>query len=571
MFETMVPRRFVALGLTLVLTGVGCSGSGTQKVEKDLRVFIQQHEAVVEPLAKSAAEAAWKASITGSEGDYADQKTKQLALEKVYTNTAEYARIKAWRDNGKVTDPQLARQLELLYLAYLGRQIPEDLLKRTIDVQNQVDQIFSTFRGKIGDREYTENDLREKLKTSNDSAELKAAWEAGKQVGAAVQPKLIEVVKLRNEAATTLGFANFFSLQMVQQEFDEAEFLRLFDDLDALTRDAFASMKAEVDQRLAARYGIAVSDLRPWHYHNPFFQESPKVFDVDLDAIYSKVNVEAAMKQYYDGLGMSIDDIMARSDLYEKSGKNPHAYCTHIDRKGDVRVFANIRPNEYWMGTMLHEMGHAVYDKYIDAQLPYLVRTPSHTLSTEAMAMLLGRMSKNATWMEAMAIVPEAERAKIQGEVRKMLTFEQLLFSRWVQVMVRFERAMYTDPNQDLNTLWWDLVERYQLLHRPEGRNAPDFASKYHVAMAPVYYHNYLLGELMASQVHLHIVSDVLHAGDPWTVTYVNQPAVGTYLRERVFAPGAMLSWNELVKHATGELLSPKSFSTQFVAAGPSS
>jgi peptidyl-dipeptidase A len=569
MGSNLAPRRAAVLGIALM--AAGCSGSGTQKVETDVKAFIVQHETTVEPLAKQAAEAAWKASITGAEADYDDQKAKQLALEKVYTNTQDFARIKAWRDGGKVVDPQLARQLELLYLGYLGRQIPEDLLRRTIEVQNGVDQIFSTFRGKIGAREYTDNDLREVLKTSNDSAELRAAWEAGKQVGAAVQPRLIEVVKLRNEAAAQLGFANFFSLQMVQQEFDEAEFLRLFDDLDALTRDAFASMKAEVDQRLAARYKIAVSELRPWHYHNPFFQESPKVFDVDLDGIYGQVNVEAAMKRYYDGLGMSIDDIMARSDLYEKSGKNPHAYCTHIDRKGDVRVFANIRPNEYWMGTMLHEMGHAVYDKYIDAQLPFLVRTPSHTLSTEAMAMLLGRMSKNAAWMEAMEIVPAAVRADIQDEVRKMLTFEQLLFSRWVQVMVRFERAMYADPNQDLNTLWWDLVERYQLLHRPEGRNAPDFASKYHVAMAPVYYHNYLLGELMASQVHLHIANDVLHAGDPWTVTYVNQPLVGSYLRDTLFAPGATLSWNELVKHATGELLSPKSFATQFVARPPSS
>ena len=53
--------------------------------------------------------------------------------------------------------------------------------------------------------------------------------------------------------------------------------------------------------------------------------------------------------------------MLARSDLYEKTGKSPHAFCTDIDREGDVRVLANIVPNEYWMGTMLHELGHAVY------------------------------------------------------------------------------------------------------------------------------------------------------------------------------------------------------------------
>ena len=185
--------------------------------------------------------------------------------------------------------------------------------------------------------------------------------------------------------------------------------------------------------------------------------------------------------------------------------------------------------------------------------------------------MLFGRMSKNAVWMQQMAGLPEAHRAAIQDEVRKMLTFEQLTFSRWVQVMVRFERAMYANPDQDLNALWWDLVERYQLLHRPEGRDAPDFASKYHVAMAPVYYHNYLLGEMMASQVHEHIVREILHAGDAWSVTYVDHPEVGAYLRERVFGPGTLYSWNELVKRATGSPLAPKAFAAQFVSAGPSS
>ena len=55
--------------------------------------------------------------------------------------------------------------------------------------------------------------------------------------------------------------------------------------------------------------------------------------------------------------------MIARSDLYEKPGKSPHAFCTDIDREGDVRVLANIVPNEYWMGTMLHELGHSVYSQ----------------------------------------------------------------------------------------------------------------------------------------------------------------------------------------------------------------
>ena len=96
----------------------------------------------------------------------------------------------------------------------------------------------------------------------------------------------------------------------------------------------------------------------PWHYHDPFFQESPAVFDADLDAPFAQGrHPRSSAATSTPGIGLPIDDVIARSDLYEKKGKSPHAFCTDIDREGDVRVLANIVPNEYWMGTMLHELG----------------------------------------------------------------------------------------------------------------------------------------------------------------------------------------------------------------------
>ncbi len=76
--------------------------------------------------------------------------------------------------------------------------------------------------------------------------------------------------------------------------------------------------------------------------------------------------------------------------------------------------------------------------------------------------------------------------------------------------MFHFEQALYKNPEQDLNTLWWDLVEKYQLIKRPTGRSESDWAAKIHFTMAPVYYHNYMLGELLASQFHVYIVKNVM-------------------------------------------------------------
>ncbi len=59
---------------------------------------------------------------------------------------------------------------------------------------------------------------------------------------------------------------------------------------------------------------------------------------------------------------------------------------------------------------------------------------------------------------------------------------------------------MYSDLSQALNLLRWKYKEKYQRLLRPEGRNEPDRAAKIHIALYPVYYHNYILGELLACQ-----------------------------------------------------------------------
>jgi peptidyl-dipeptidase A len=131
--------------------------------------------------------------------------------------------------------------------------------------------------------------------------------------------------------------------------------------------------------------------------------------------------------------------------------------------------------------------------------------------------------------------------------------------------MYRFEKSMYEDPEQDLNTLWWDLVEEYQLMKRPEGRDEPDWATKIHIALFPCYYHNYLMGELLASQFYYYIIDHVLQAEDAQFQSFANTPEVGNYFKERVFSVGAKYYWNDMIERATGEKLTPKYYARQFV------
>lgn len=541
------------------------SGCGPDAREKQLDKFINAHVAKIEPLIKESHLASWRAANTGVAEDY--EKAGELAfqLQKIYTNPQEFALLKEIKQSRRVKDAQLIRQLNKLYDAYLANQIEPDLLKKSIDLSTQIEKNFSTFRGSIEGKKVSDNEIRQILKTEGNTANRKEAWLASKQVGPIVAADLIRLVKLRNEAARKVGFDNYHTLALTVGEQDVKELDEIFGQLYELTNEPYARLKDELDQALAAKYGIEPGELMPWHYADPFFQEAPQVYGLNLDVYYENQDVRELAVKYYDGIGLEVESILQQSDLYERKGKNPHAFCTDIDRQGDIRILCNLKNNEQWMETILHELGHAVYDKNRDPEVPYLLREPAHIFTTEAIAMFFGRLSLNADWMQQMLGLTEEEGGKIAAVSCKYAQLKQLIFARWAMVMYDFEKELYADPDQNLNDLWWRLVEKYQFVRKPANREEPDWAAKIHFTIAPCYYHNYVLGELLASQLDYQIVHNVLQSGPEAKVSFVGQKSIGNYLREKIFAPANLYHWNVMIEKATGEPLTTKYFVSQFV------
>ena len=539
--------------------------SKQEKMESKLRDFITKIEAEVKPLAQEAGIASWDASITGKDADYKRSEDTQIKLVQLFSDATLFAQLKEIKESGLVKDSTLSREMEVLYPSFLRNQVSKDLLEKKIRMESELEKKYSNFRAEINGKKVSDNEIEEILSTSKNSKELETAWKAHKNIGKEVSTDVIAIVKVRNQIAKELGYENYHTMNMTLSEQNPSEILALFDELDSLTKNAFAELKGDIDTYFAKRYGIAKEKLMPWHYQNRFFQEAPKIYEVDLDQFYKDKDLVDLSAKYYNGINLNVDDIIKKSDLFEKPGKNQHAYCTDIDRNGDVRVLCNVKPTMGWMNTMLHEYGHAVYSKYYDTEKPYMLRDAAHTFTTEAIAMMNGRCASNPQWMLDMGIVTPEQKVQIADDCAKSLRLEQLTFSRWAQVMYRFEKAMYANPDQDLNALWWTLVEKYQLLKKPEGRNEPDWSTKIHVALYPCYYHNYLMGELLASQLFYYISDNVLKNSDYKNVSFVNRPEVGNYLKEKVFKPGCYYQWNEMILRATGEKLTAKYYAKQFV------
>lgn len=523
--------------------------------------FIKKYESKTAPLSKELSITYFNATVGGKKEDYEKAASLQFELNKIYSDKNDFGLLNEFRKSGNIQDPLLKRQLELIYNAYASNQFDESLMEKIITLSTEVEEKFSKFRVNAGGKELTDNQVDDILTESFNSAELEEVWLASKKIGSAVVDDVLKLVGMRNESARMMGYKNYYDMSLTLSEQNPEDIEILFNELDELTRPAFIQLKEEIDTYLSARLSIEKEKLMPWHYQDKYFQHGPHIYSVNLDTYFREKDLVRLTRDFFNGIGLNIDDLIEKSDLFEKPGKYQHAYCTDIDRDGDIRVVCNIKPNYKWMGTMLHEYGHAVYDKFIDRSLPWELRTHAHIFTTEAIAMFFGRMAADPEWLELMTGISKEEKEKIAADCFNSFRLEQLVFSRWVQVMFRFEKSMYENPGQDLNALWWNLVEKYQMLKKPEGRNEPDWASKIHVALYPAYYHNYMLGELLASQFHYFLINR--YGGN--YAALLNNPGLGKYFRNEFFSFGSRLKWDELIKQATGEYLSPKFYAMQVV------
>ncbi|RSK25900.1 peptidase M3A and M3B thimet/oligopeptidase F [Bacillus sp. HMF5848] len=518
--------------------------------------FLLEQNEIIRELHISRAESSWMASTTG-DAEWNQKTAKaQTDLNLYYANKERFQQVEQFLAQD-IDNPLHKRQLEILHASMVKNQLPEEDLKEMIDISTELIGVFNTFRATLDGEQVSENDIRQILIKSNNLELRERAWHASKQIGHEVEEKLLTLIRKRNETARALGYEDYHQMSFESQELDREYVFNTFNELKELSDEPFRQLKLEMDEELAARFQVAVEDLRPWHYADPFFQEAPPSKDLDLDPFYEGKSLEDLTVSTFKSMGMDITDMIEKSDLYPRDKKNQHAFCTDINRDGDVRVLCNNVESDYWSVTMLHEFGHAVYFKYIDRELPFILRAPAHTLTTEAIAMLYGRMGKDPNWMQRFLGVSQEQVEALTPQINQSLRRQMLIAARWIMTFAFFERELYKNPDQDLNSLWWSIVEEVQFVNPPENRSYPHWAAKIHFTLVPVYYQNYLLGELTTSQLERYIEKNICN--DLFNIK------VGDFLVNEFFAPGAKDHWNTKIEKATGEKLNPIHFVEQFV------
>ena len=388
----------------------------------------------------------------------------------------------------------------MLYLQYLEKQVDPALLKQITAKANAVEKAFNVYRAKVDGKEMTDSEVRKVLKESKNSDRRQAVWEASKGVGAVVAggPEATREAPQRGGRQARLQ-----ELPRPATLSQRAGRRRAFSSCSTtwieLTREPFRAAKAEIDEKLAGQ-------LR----HQPGGPDAvalPRsVFSGVAGRIRGRPRRTVQERRHPEACaGDSTPASACRSTTCSAAAISTRSRArarTPSAPTSTARATCACWPTSCPTSTgCRHDAARAG---------PLGLQQQEH--SADAALCLAGRgphphhrrrgHDVRAVFQESRLVGENgAEGSRIPRRstrpAAKVQRNELLIFSRWCQVMLRFEKAMYENPDQDLNRLWWDLVEKYQMVKRPAGRNAPDYGSKIHIVSAPVYYHNYMMGAVV--------------------------------------------------------------------------
>src|SRR5437660_2199429 len=132
----MLSLRMVlpVVGVFMAALAVCCPVAGSAKVtvkaNERAQKFVNDHVARLRPL-EIASRLAWSnANPSGKDEDFKEKEKAQNRIDEALANPAVFQELKDIKKEGGISDPILAREIDLLHLTYLEKQVDPAHLKK---------------------------------------------------------------------------------------------------------------------------------------------------------------------------------------------------------------------------------------------------------------------------------------------------------------------------------------------------------------------------------------------------------------------------------------------------------
>ncbi|WP_060209878.1 M3 family oligoendopeptidase [Sporosarcina koreensis] len=332
---------------------------------------------------------------------------------------------------------------------------------------------------------------------STDRDVRKSAMEAGysfyAENGDAFDRIYDDLVKVRHEIATKLGFKNFVELgyaRMNRIGYD-ADMVKNFRDQ---VRDYIVPLATKLYERQAERIGV--DELK-------FYDQSLNFLSGNATPKGSPEWIIENGKKMYAELSSETDEFFKYMtekhllDLEAKKGKETGGYCTFIDDYDSPFIFSNFNGTSGDIDVLTHEAGHA-FQVYSSRN----IGIPEYVWPTHEGAEIHSMSMEFFTWpwME-LFFEDDTEKYKFAH------LSSGLLFLPYGVAVDEFQHAVYENPEMtpaERKAEWKRIEKTYLPMRDYDGNPYLEAGSIWqrqsHIYEAPFYYIDYTLAQICAFQ-----------------------------------------------------------------------
>jgi len=513
------------------------SCSDKSQTEKLFQYFINKHVERIKPINQRLNEAVW-ATYTG-ENSYTDlmkeshrtdslyvegDKTAeyyQRLLNNLYDNSTEFEMFMRIKKSGLLTDSLLKRQFVKVYREYVSIQNNWDKTeKRKVKLCEQFYELKKT-----------ENSFWDSI--GHVSEEVGRAMWIEKFSG--LIGKYRDMIKAMNDDVKRLGYDNFFESTMDYYDVPYESLDQMVQIIDDETHEDYLQLLEICQSEICKANNISADQITPFQYREA---HSRMMKPSEWKKEYSKEEFIKIIGDFFALGDYDISAIYKTSDIWYKESKinNSFFFCMDFD-KHDYRIYSNSWPKAGEISTMVHEFGHAMHYQCVDTKVPYLLKEP-HTILAEAVAIYFdSKIYTSKTIQERMGLASLEQNPYFKDYKNP----SELLFIRKLLRNIKFEKAIFENPDQDFNELWWKLNKEYLCFDASITDRLPEWISNQQIVDFSGIHVFYLYAIAFAAQLE----------------AYYPGQQMGP-VKDKIMKYGDELSWSELIKRATGEELNLK-------------
>lgn len=382
------------------------------------------------------------------------------------------------------------RRVEILrrdFQPYHQSQRANSLKEKIDGLEAKLGDLLNKHRSIVDGRELTSPEIGRVLAESPDRELRKRVYLSRAQVNRKlIDNGFLDLINLRKEYAAAGGAADFISFSLEKDDLAP----ELFDgwrDECAAHRQAYRKLQ----NTLAQRY-LQVEKLLPWDQGYLRNQICPRNREtVDLS------NYQKTVGKVFRAYGFEIEDLAITYDIFSRKNKSEWGYMFPIRIGKDARVLANMdnRFSSYWV--LLHETAHAVHFLGLDPEERLLNRGVSGIVA-EGFANFFGDLSYSKEFLSQFfandleSAIQDFSRFKCVLGLSNVASLSETLF----------DHELYRQDLKnldDVNELKW--TTESDLLAGERYGDEPTWGHVIHHTTAPVYLHNYFLGDVLCESM----------------------------------------------------------------------